>query len=171
MKTNAKTSIQGQRLAIRLLESADQDALQRLAERDSAAVPALPVLGAELDGELIAAMPLDGRRRDAIADPFRSSDDALALLEARIGQLRGGRRRRRIGSLIPHSRGSLPAPHPEPVGASCGSRAAGRSRSAPSRRWRGNRPRRRQSTEKRVAPLASRTIVNELPLPEPTLIA
>lgn len=98
-------------LTIRLLAGSDLAAIRRLAERDSSAVPELPLLGAELDGELIAATSL-GENPQTLADPFRRSADARALLEERAAQLRGaprGRRRRlgRLREALPHARAGL----------------------------------------------------------------
>jgi hypothetical protein len=79
----------------------DERALYRLAALDSAAgVPPAPLLVAELDGELSAALSLtDG---SSIADPFRPTADIVALLRAHAGQAgarglspRAPRRRRR----------------------------------------------------------------------------
>ncbi|HTU96335.1 MAG TPA: hypothetical protein VMF14_10885 [Solirubrobacteraceae bacterium] len=58
----------------------DHTALVRLAALDSAAVPAEPLLVAEVDGELSAALSVaDGA---SIADPFRPTGDIVALLRA-----------------------------------------------------------------------------------------
>lgn len=79
----------------------DREALVRLAERDSAAPPTGPVLVAEVDGEPMAAVPLDGG--PAIADPFHRTAELVALLELRARQMRtprsrlvGSPRRRRL---------------------------------------------------------------------------
>jgi hypothetical protein len=67
------------------------------------------VLVAEVGGELVAALPLDGG--DAVADPFRPTAALVEMLTLRAQQLRDGdhqhRRglRRRIASLL------RPAPH------------------------------------------------------------
>jgi hypothetical protein len=72
----------------------DQRALERLAGLDSASVPAAPLLVAEADGALRAALSLhDGA---VIADPFHRTAPLVALLVARSQQLNGepfGRRR------------------------------------------------------------------------------
>ncbi|HEY1715287.1 MAG TPA: hypothetical protein VGG07_20460 [Solirubrobacteraceae bacterium] len=58
----------------------DHLALVHLAALDSSAVPAGPLLVAELDGELGAALSLaDGT---SVADPFRPTADIVALLRA-----------------------------------------------------------------------------------------
>lgn len=77
----------------------DADGIARLAALDSAAVPADPVLVAEVGGELRVALSLsDGR---VIADPFHRSRALVELLRARASQLQGGpqrgRRRRWAG--------------------------------------------------------------------------
>lgn len=81
-------------IVIRLSRAEDERALERLAGLDSAAVPAAPMLVAEADGALRAALSLhDGA---VIADPFHRTAQLVALLVARAQQLRGepsGRRR------------------------------------------------------------------------------
>jgi hypothetical protein len=63
----------------------DARALARLAALDSARVPASPLLMAEVEGELRAAVSLtDGR---TIADPFQRTASLVALLTMRAGQL------------------------------------------------------------------------------------
>ena len=74
-----------QALIIRLAEAADSAALKRLAQRDSATVPAYPLLVAAVGDDLIAAASLaDG---DVIADPFRHSAGAAELLAERTRQI------------------------------------------------------------------------------------
>ena len=74
-------------IGIRVLTHRDRERLERLAERDSARTPEGPVLGATVDGELVAALSLsDG---EALADPFVRTDDVRALLADRAAQLRG----------------------------------------------------------------------------------
>ena len=74
-----------QDLTIRLAEAEDHTALRRLAERDSATVPASPLLVAATGDELLAAASLaDG---GVIADPFRHSGGAATLLVERIRQI------------------------------------------------------------------------------------
>jgi hypothetical protein len=78
-------------IAIRSATEADRDGLQRLAERDSGAVPSEPLLVAEASGELRAAISLaDGR---TIADPFHPTADLVALLRARARHARSVRSR------------------------------------------------------------------------------
>ena len=100
-----------QTLTIRLAAPADGVDLGRLAELDSAPPLApTPTLVAEVDGELRAALPLDGGR--AIADPFRPTAELVALLAERARQLappparRAARRRRALRVARP----GLPVP-------------------------------------------------------------
>jgi hypothetical protein len=87
-------------LKIREARAADDAALRLLAALDGGRVPAGRVLVAEVDGEIVAAVPLAGG--PAIADPFRRTSALVNLLGLRAAQLRGmerdrkrGRRRRR----------------------------------------------------------------------------
>jgi hypothetical protein len=73
-------------VVIRRAEGDDSRRLRRLAELDSADLPASPTLVAEVDGVLVAALPLNGGR--AIADPFVSTSPLVSLLELRASQLR-----------------------------------------------------------------------------------
>jgi hypothetical protein len=72
-------------LTIRLCRPDDACAVDRLAALDSRPVPPGRLLLAELDGELIAVVAVRGG--DAIADPFRPTADAVALLRARAAQI------------------------------------------------------------------------------------
>ena len=73
-------------LTIRRLSSTDELAVRRLADLDSAAIPEAPLLGAEVEGRLLAAVSL--RDGSSIADPFSRSGDLRAMLELRASQLR-----------------------------------------------------------------------------------
>jgi hypothetical protein len=73
-------------LVIRTASAGDRGRLERLAVLDCAQVPDGPVLVAEREGMLVAALPLGSGR--AIADPFERSADAVSLLELRRTQLR-----------------------------------------------------------------------------------
>jgi hypothetical protein len=73
-------------LTIRRLSDSDELAVRRLAELDSAEIPAAPLLGAEVEGRLLAAASIsDG---SSIADPFSRSAELRAVLELRASQLR-----------------------------------------------------------------------------------
>ena len=73
-------------VVIRSSSDADSTRLQRLAMLDSAPAPRGPMLVAERDGVLVAAVPMDGGR--AIADPFEPTLGLVGLLELRRAQLR-----------------------------------------------------------------------------------
>lgn len=101
-------------ITIRRLDGSYRDALVRLAERDSSPAPKGPeVLGAVVEGELIAATSVSGG--DTVADPFTHSAGARALLERRAAEIRrasrgGGRRLKRL--LGRRSRAALPSSPP-----------------------------------------------------------
>jgi hypothetical protein len=81
-------------ITIRCAVPDDGVALTRLAVLDTAPVPTAPVLLAEADGRLRAALSLhDGA---SVVDPFYPSVGILGLLTARAAQLRGGPRRPRL---------------------------------------------------------------------------
>jgi hypothetical protein len=63
----------------------DHDALVRLAERDSTDVPQGELIGAEVDGSLVAAISLNNHA--VVADPFTRTDGIRSLLEVRAAQL------------------------------------------------------------------------------------
>ena len=95
-------------LTIRLAVSADAEALGRLAQLDSARSPGpVPMLVAEVGGDLRAAIPLDGG--PAIADPFQRTVEIVAILEERACQLAPPRRAAWRWRL---PRASRPAPAP-----------------------------------------------------------
>ena len=66
---------------IRLAGDADEHALERLAQLDSARPLEHPVLVAEIHGRVAAAIDLDERR--TIADPFQPTALLRAQLQAR----------------------------------------------------------------------------------------
>jgi len=72
-------------LSVRPFAERDIDAIRDLAALDSKPVPTGGVLVAEQAGKLIAALPLDGS--EALADPFKPTTDAIALLRLRARQL------------------------------------------------------------------------------------
>ncbi len=71
---------------IRAARGSDGEALGRLAELDSARVPAGDLIVAETEGTLIAAH--SPAARASIADPFRPTADVVGLLELRGAMLR-----------------------------------------------------------------------------------
>jgi len=80
-------------VTLRCAEAADAAALKRLAQLDSSPPLSGPVLVADRDGELLAAIALDDGR--VIADPFRPTAALVELLRARERQLRTPSRARR----------------------------------------------------------------------------
>ncbi len=76
-------------ITVRLADYSDSRALLRLAALDSAYVPDGALVVAESDGQLVAALPLDGGR--AIADPFHRTAALIEMLELRAVQLRTSR--------------------------------------------------------------------------------
>jgi len=88
-----------ERVLIREATAADDEALGRLAGRDSARVPASPLLLAEVAGEVVAAVSM--LEASAIADPFRPTAEIVEILRVRAGHsreaLRGAGRIRRLG--------------------------------------------------------------------------
>jgi hypothetical protein len=79
---------------IRAARGSDGAALSRLAELDSAEVPAGALLVAESDGRLVAAIA--SSTGEAIADPFLPTADVIALLELRAAGARSPRPRRSL---------------------------------------------------------------------------
>jgi hypothetical protein len=73
-------------LTLRFAIGADAEAIDRLAQLDSRRAPRGAVLVAEVDGELWAALSLDDQH--AVSDPFRPTENLVALLKARARQLR-----------------------------------------------------------------------------------
>jgi hypothetical protein len=96
-------------LTIRMAVSADAEALGRLAQLDSAPPPGpVPMLVAEVGGELRAALPLDGG--PAIADPFRRTAELVAILAERTRQLAPPPRRASRRWRLPRAPRPAPAP-------------------------------------------------------------
>ena len=82
----------------------DERALVRLAALDSASgVPPAPLLLAEVDGELRAALSLDDG--SVIADPFRPTAEVVALLRAAVTPAPRRRPRRRLQLRLTPARG------------------------------------------------------------------
>jgi hypothetical protein len=83
---------------IRYARPDDVAELGRLAALDSATIPAPPLLVAELDGELFAALSMESS--EVIADPFHVTVPLIELLRVRAVQLGGaGAPRRELRSV------------------------------------------------------------------------
>src|SRR3954469_21347390 len=88
-------------VTIRWAGPADAAALSELAALDSRPLPDVPILLAERDGTLVAALPL-GIGAPALADPFERTGELVTLLELRAAQLaRAERPLRRVRRLRP----------------------------------------------------------------------
>jgi len=85
-------------LSIRTAAPADAAALARLAALDSQPVPAGLVLLAEEDGALVAALALPSAA--VLADPFRRTAEARAVLAAAAAARRARARRRARRPLV-----------------------------------------------------------------------
>src|SRR4051794_37231164 len=73
-------------ISIRRLTDDDAEGVNRVAGRDSAARPSGELLGAEIDGRLIAAISI--ATGETVADPFTRTDAARSMLLMRAAQLR-----------------------------------------------------------------------------------
>ena len=73
-------------VSIRWAVQADAPAIARLAALEERPRPIGPLLIAQSQGEVVAALPVDGG--EPLADPFRPSTDTLELLAFRARQLR-----------------------------------------------------------------------------------
>jgi hypothetical protein len=85
IKLAASRTPDSEHVVLRPAELGDGAAIARLASLDDAARPKGEVLLAELDGRVVAALPLDGG--PPIADPFRLTSDLVDLLRRRAGQI------------------------------------------------------------------------------------
>jgi hypothetical protein len=72
-------------IAIRSARPDDAAAIRRLAHLVDRTVPASPVLVAESDGAIVAALSTSSN--EIVTDPFRATGDLVALLELRSAQL------------------------------------------------------------------------------------
>jgi len=86
-------------LTIRDLGPADAGTVERIAALDSRHAPEAPLLGAEVEGRLLAAVSI--RTGEAVADPFSRTAELTDLLQLRAAQMRG-RRPRATGRTTTH---------------------------------------------------------------------
>jgi hypothetical protein len=82
----ARQDAAADRIVLRRTRARDHAAVRRIAQLDSAKEPSSPSLVAEVDGEIVAAAPIDGGH--PVADPFRPTAEVVVLLERRARQLR-----------------------------------------------------------------------------------
>ena len=112
-------------IEIRMLGLEDGAAIARLAELDTTDAPASPLLGAIVDGRLLAVHSL--ATGASIADPFRHTAEIRSLLAERARRARGDRDRgllRRLQGRLSGENGPRPE-MPEPI--AWNTRAADRS--------------------------------------------
>jgi hypothetical protein len=84
-------------VTIRSALPGDRHALELIAELDCQRLPDGPLLLAEVDGSVWAAVALDGSA--TIANPFKPSGDLVELLRERARQLHGRPEPRRLRRL------------------------------------------------------------------------
>jgi hypothetical protein len=80
-------------ITIRRLGAEDAADVTRLAQLDTARAPSGELIGAELDGHLVAAVSIT--TGEAIADPFRRTAEIVDVLRLRASQLNGRPQTRR----------------------------------------------------------------------------
>jgi len=78
-------TLEPETITIRPLRDGDVPAVELLAELDDHPVPAGPLLLAEVEGTIEAALGVENG--EAIANPFASSAEAVSLLRLRAEQL------------------------------------------------------------------------------------
>jgi hypothetical protein len=93
----AKTVLAGDSVTIRFASTADQKSLARLTALDSADALERPVLLAEVDGALLAALSLCNGA--VVADPFHRTVDLASLLRATAHQIEAHSSTRPCGRL------------------------------------------------------------------------
>jgi hypothetical protein len=76
-------------VVIRPATGADARAVERLAEASERRTPSGLVLVAEVDDDVVAALPVE--ERYVLTDPWRPTGDVVQLLELRCKQLRAAR--------------------------------------------------------------------------------
>ena len=91
-----------ERVVLRHAVPEDAAAVTGLARLDSAPRPSGDLLVAEVDGQILAAVPVDGGR--AIADPFHPTAELVELLRAGIDPVVPPRRVRRLRPRLPRVR-------------------------------------------------------------------
>ena len=113
------TYVEDARVTIRPLRADDLPAIERVAQRDSSRVPSGRLLGADMDGRLVAA--ISTATGHVVADPFVHTAGVVEALRARVGDV-DGRPARRRGRLVAflrpgRARGTARAPSQPAAGA------------------------------------------------------
>jgi hypothetical protein len=83
------TSFQAEAVLMRRAGTADTARIWELARLDNARMPAGPYLVAEVAGEIVAVVSLSSGA--VVADPFRPTSDAVAMLRLRATQVGAAR--------------------------------------------------------------------------------
>jgi hypothetical protein len=91
----ARAVVTEKSVTLRFCSAGDEKSLARLAALNRAEPPEQPVLLAEIDGQLLAALALS--EGTVVADPFHPTVDLIDLLRARARQLNGDGRIRCSG--------------------------------------------------------------------------
>jgi len=106
----ATTDSTGSSITIRGAVAEDVEALDRLAQRDTRAIPDGELLIALVGTEVRAAISLVSG--ETVADPFHPTEELLDMLTLRASEVRGGRktRGRRFRSATPRTSPAAPQP-------------------------------------------------------------
>jgi hypothetical protein len=83
--TSTTSSVAAEPVMMRRATSADSARISELARLDDKRLPAGPFLVAEVSGEIVAAVSLSSGT--VVADPFRFTGDAVAILRLRAAQV------------------------------------------------------------------------------------
>jgi hypothetical protein len=95
-----RARIADEAVSFRLARVSDEPSLERLAALEGREVPRGGQLVAEVNGEVVAAMPLAGG--DTLADPFRPTAHLLPLMRMHAAQLYTPSRPRRALHVFHH---------------------------------------------------------------------
>ena len=79
-------TLEPETITIRPLQENDVAAVEQLAELEESSVPPGPLLVAEIEGTIEAAVAVEGG--ETVANPFSASGEAVSLLRLRAAQLR-----------------------------------------------------------------------------------
>ena len=79
-------TLEPEKITIRPLQQDDVRAVELLAELEECAIPPGPLLVAEVEGSIEAAVAVEGG--ETVANPFSASGEVVSLLRLRAEQLR-----------------------------------------------------------------------------------